>query len=71
MSKIVKTGYVVNRKCKHDNESALEFALLFPLATSKQDAWTNFLSVTKKDREYWNKLGYIAEKVTYNLEFAK
>jgi len=71
MSKIKRIGYIVNRKHICDNNIALEFALLFPLATSKHEAWRDFLSISGKDRQYWNKLGYIAEKVQYTLEFVK
>lgn len=68
---MLRTGYVVNNKCDSDNEIALEFALLHEIATSRNKAWEIFLDVAGKDREYWNKKGYIAEKIQYEINFIK
>jgi hypothetical protein len=66
--KIEGHGYVVNHRDKFDDKEALEFYLLFPLCSSKMEAWRRFLTIAQKDRQYWNKLGYIAQKVKFTIE---
>ena len=68
---ISKIGYVVNNRCDSDDKIALELALMFPLAQSKEAAWKYFISTCGKNRVYWNKHGYIAEKIEYSLKFKK
>ena len=42
---------------------------MFHLATSKNKALKNFIKTVGKDRQYWNKLNYIAEKIKIEVTF--
>lgn len=66
---MITYGYIVNQKGKHNDDTAMEFLLMFPLATSKNKAWKNFIKTVGKDRQYWNKLNYIAEKIKIEVTF--
>lgn len=66
---IILHGYIVELKCSSDDEISKHYATLFPLAKNREDAWNKFLKTAGKNREYWNKLGYIARKIKVTVDF--
>lgn len=66
---MITYGYIVQNKCSSDDEIAKQYSILFPLASNREDAWRSFTKTAGYDREYWNKLGYIARKIKVTIEF--
>lgn len=65
--------WIVDNKHPHDDQMTLELVMEMS-ATSPTAAWRKFLSLvsTSKhewDRSKWNKLGYVARRVTITIEF--
>ena len=64
-------GFIVDHKSEHDDDLTLQLFTLFPVATNRKQAWKNFIKLVGKDRQHWNKLGYIAVPVKLTVEFIK
>ena len=65
------TAYIIDNKDEADDDMSLELCRLKEYASSRQEAWRNFLSLVGKDRTYWNKLGYISRKVEIEITFVR
>ena len=62
-------GYIVELKCSSDDEISKHYSILFPLSSNREDAWRKFIKTAGKDRQYWNKLGYVARKIRVTVDF--
>lgn len=63
--------YVIDAKHDSDNHITLELLRNKMFATNKQEAWKQFIKLTGKTRQHWNKLGFIARKVKITAKFTK
>lgn len=61
-------GYIVDHRSEHDDQITLQLFTLFPVATTRTQAWKNFIKLVGKDRQHWNKLGYITIPVKLTIE---
>jgi hypothetical protein len=62
--------YVVSHRDKHDNKF-FTYSDISLLGSNMADAWVKFIKLCGKDRQHWNRLGYIAVPVTLTVRFKK
>jgi len=64
-------AWIVNCRGKYDTDVALQLCRLKDYGSSSKEAWKNFLALVGKDRQYWNKLDYLAEQVEIEIKFIR